>query len=49
MKPNSLLLFLTVNLFLESPAGMESDWELTEFRPRFQGSRLEFGPFFNYL
>ena len=43
-----LAVFLNSNLFLESPAGMESDWELTEFRPRFQGSRLEFGPFFNY-
>lgn len=43
-----LAAFLNSNLFLESPEGMESDWGLTEFRPRFQGSRLEFGPFFNY-
>ena len=43
-----LAAYLNSNLFLEPPAGMEADWELTEFRPRFQGSRIEFGPFFNY-
>lgn len=44
-----LIQFLNSNLFLEPPVEIESDWQLTEFRPRFQGSRFEFGPFFNYF
>ncbi len=44
-----LINFLNSTLFLESPAGIGRDWELTEFRPRFQGSRIELGPFFNYF
>ncbi len=41
--------FINSRLLLEPPVSMESDWELTEFKPRFHGSRLEFGPFFNYF
>ncbi len=41
--------FLNSKLYLEVPGDMENDWELTEFRPRYEGSRLEFGPFFNYF
>ncbi len=41
--------FLNSKLFLEVPEGMENDWVVTEFRPRFEGSRVEFGPFFNYF
>ncbi len=41
--------FLNKQLYLKTPGGNTSDWELTEFRPRFEGSRVEFGPFFNYF
>lgn len=41
--------FLNSKLLLELPSITENDWELTEFRTRFQGTRLEFGPFFNYF
>jgi hypothetical protein len=41
--------YLKKELFLKNPGSVVSDWELTEFRPRFEGSRFEFGPFFNYF
>ncbi|MCA1761349.1 MAG: hypothetical protein LC658_16385, partial [Bacteroidales bacterium] len=41
--------YLKKQLFLKNPGSVVSDWELTEFRPRFHGSRIEFGPFFNYF
>jgi hypothetical protein len=41
--------FLKNELMLKSPEMNGSDWELTEFRPRLDGSRIEFGPFFNYF
>jgi hypothetical protein len=45
-----LVNYLRNRLFLEAPSGeILSDWERTEFRPRLQGTRVEFGPFFNYF
>ena len=41
--------FLNRNMFLEVPVNIESDWQLTEFKPRYDGIRFEFGPFFNYF
>jgi hypothetical protein len=41
--------YLNKQLVLEKPGNIASDWELTEFQPRFNGSRVEFGPFFNYF
>jgi hypothetical protein len=41
--------FLNKQFLLKSPEKEVSDWELTEFRPRFEGTRAEFGPFFNYF
>jgi hypothetical protein len=41
--------FLKSELMLKSPEMNWSDWELSEFRPRLNGSRIEFGPFFNYF
>jgi hypothetical protein len=41
--------FLNSRLFLETSGGMVNDWILTEFRPRYHGSRVEFGPFFSYF
>lgn len=41
--------FLNQQLFLKVPEGNSYDWQLTEYRPRFSGSRFEFGPFFNYF
>lgn len=41
--------FMNNKLLLVIPEGMEDEWELTEYRIRYQGSRLEMGPFFNYF
>lgn len=41
--------FLRQNMLLEAPADALDEWELTEFRPRFSGSRFGIGPFFNYF
>lgn len=41
--------FLNRQLLLKVPENAAHDWGLTEFRPRFNGSRIEFGPFFNYF
>ena len=41
--------YMKKQLFLKNPGSVVTDWELTEFRPRFSGSRIEFGPFFNYF
>lgn len=46
---NRLTEFLNKQLLLKLPDEDESDWELTEFRTRLNGSRIEFGPFFNYF
>jgi len=40
--------FLNWKMLLEYPADLLSYWELSEFRPRLEGKRVEFGPFFNY-
>jgi hypothetical protein len=44
----SLKEFLNWKMLLEVPSDILNYWELTEFRPRLKGSRIEFGPFFNY-
>jgi hypothetical protein len=41
--------FLNTQMFLEVPDDALPDWQYTEFRPRFSGFRVEFGPFFNYF
>ncbi|MBW6535471.1 MAG: hypothetical protein K0B11_10710 [Mariniphaga sp.] len=41
--------YLKTQLFLKNPGSVVSDWGSTEFRPRLDGSRFEFGPFFNYF
>ncbi len=41
--------FLNKQMFLKVPDDALPDWQYTEFRPRFNGSRVEFGPFFNYF
>lgn len=41
--------FLNRQLLLKIPENAAHDWQLTEFRSRFNGSRFEFGPFFNYF
>ncbi len=40
--------FLRSTMFLTAPEISEQEWEMGEFMPRLQGSRIEFGPFFNY-
>jgi hypothetical protein len=46
---NRLMEFLNEELMLKKPDADVSDWELTEYRTRLEGSRVEFGPFFNYF
>lgn len=41
--------FLNKQMLLKVPDDALPDWKYTEFRPRFSGSRVEFGPFFNYF
>jgi hypothetical protein len=41
--------FLNRKMLLEIPQNAQSDWELSEFQPRFHGSRIEAGPFFKYF
>jgi hypothetical protein len=41
--------YLNQQMFLEEPVGALSDWQFSEFLPRYDGSRFEFGPFFNYF
>ncbi len=41
--------FLNSRLFLETPEGMVNDYMVTEYRPRYHGSRIEIGPFFSYF
>jgi hypothetical protein len=40
--------FINGKMLLESPESMTSDWDYAEFDPRFEGSRIEFGPYFQY-
>lgn len=41
--------FLNQQLFLTRPEKLEQDWKYGEFLPRFNGSRVELGPFFKYF
>jgi hypothetical protein len=43
-----LAAFLRSNYMLKNPGTINTDWVLGEFQPRFDGTRLELGPFFNY-
>ena len=40
--------FLNWKMLLEIPTGLSHYWDITEFKPRYRGTRFEFGPFFNY-
>ncbi len=41
--------FLKNSFLLETIDNLEPEWMEGEFLPRFHGSRVEFGPFFNYF
>jgi len=41
--------FLNEKMLLTHPEDLKTDWELAEFMPRLQGSRIETGPFFKYF
>jgi len=41
--------FFTREMLLEEPSAPQYDWMLTEFSPRYDGTRFELGPFFNYF
>ena len=40
--------FLNQTMFLIPVSSLENEWETGEFLPRFNGNRVEFGPFFKY-
>lgn len=40
--------FLNEKMLLTPPGNLEPDWEMGEFLPRFNGNRVEVGPFFKY-
>lgn len=40
--------FVRGQLMLESPESMQSEWIYGEFDPRYEGTRVEMGPFFKY-
>ncbi len=44
----SVIKFVNQTLLLESPELMAADWQYGEFDPRFEGRRVEMGPFFQY-
>jgi hypothetical protein len=41
--------FLNQKMFLVPVNSLEKEWEQGEFMPRFNGNRVEFGPFFKYF
>ncbi len=41
--------FLNEKMLLTVPDNLETDWEMGEFLPRFNGNRVEGGPFFKYF
>ncbi len=43
-----LLEYLNQKMIQKPVAALETDWIFGEFEPRLNGSRVEFGPFFNY-
>jgi len=40
--------FVRGQMMLESPELMSADWQYGEFDPRYEGTRVEMGPFFKY-
>lgn len=40
--------FVNKNFLLEAPEALPDDWGFGEFDPRYEGSRFEIGPFFQY-
>jgi hypothetical protein len=40
--------YLNKKMFLIRNENLETEWEVGEFLPRFNGNRVEFGPFFKY-
>lgn len=45
---SAVINFIKQKLLLASPELMAADWEFGEFDPRFEGRRIEIGPFFQY-
>lgn len=41
--------FLNQKMFLIPVSSLEEEWKAGEFLPRFNGNRVEFGPFFKYF
>jgi hypothetical protein len=41
--------FLNEKMLLIAPEDLKTDWELAEFKPRLNGTRIEVGPFFKYF
>ena len=43
-----ILEYLNQKMIQKPVSGIDADWVFGEFEPRLNGSRIEFGPFFNY-
>ncbi len=41
--------FLNEKMLLNAPGNIDAEWEMGEFAPRLNGSRIEGGPFFKYF
>ncbi len=48
LEAKSITAFLSEKLLLAPPDNLEPDFEMGEFLPRFNGNRVEGGPFFKY-
>lgn len=48
VEAEQLKAFINQQMLLEAPESILADWEMGEFMPRMNGTRVELGPFFNY-
>jgi hypothetical protein len=48
VEAEQLKAFINQHMLLEAPVSILADWEMGEFMPRMNGTRVELGPFFNY-
>ena len=48
VEAEQLKAFINQQMLLEAPENILAEWEMGEFMPRMNGTRVELGPFFNY-
>jgi hypothetical protein len=49
MESKAITAFLNEKMLLNAPGNIDNEWKMGEFAPRFNGSRIEGGPFFKYF